>query len=126
MKDPKSCAKLLGLLSAIDGEADPSEAEVMTRHLVVNFKEVSSEDMQGILESLASEGISNLEQDLKETAEKFYKNSTPQERIKFLDSALALIAADGKLTTEEAALFTLICKLWDIDPIEYLRKYSKS
>ncbi len=124
MEKPESCFKLLYFLSAADGEVDRSETEVIARHLVANFREISPKDLEEFIGSLSSMSVDRLGQEFEEAASTFYKNSDSQERLKFLDVALDLIAADGKLSKGESDLFYILGNKWNIDMKEYLDKKS--
>ena len=122
MEKPESCFKLLYFLSAADGQVDRSEADVIARHLIDNFKEISLKDVEEFIESLSSMNVDRLAQELEEAATTFYENSNSQERLKFLDVALDLIAADGKLSEGESNLFYIIGNKWNINIGDYINK----
>jgi len=119
MKKIQAGFELLYFLSAVDGKVDESEIKVILHFIVSNFGDVDFDPAE-VAESLNSSTKDMLAQELERAAQTFYENTSSQERIKFLDSALSLIAADGKVTTEESKFLLLLGGIWNIDMKEYL------
>ncbi|MDF2438217.1 MAG: TerB family tellurite resistance protein [Bacteroidota bacterium] len=102
---------MLMILSQIDGEFDKREGKVIINYLKESFPfHVDLDNEVHVLSLLPSEDyfihFNNAMND-------FYEDSTPQERVDFLNFAVKIVRADKKITNEENKYLKELFFAWE-------------
>ena len=102
---------MLMILSQVDGEFDRSEGKVIINYLKDAFPfHVNLDNEVEFLSALPKEDyfihFNNAMND-------FYEDSTPQERVDFLNFAVKMVKADNKITPEENKYLKELFFAWE-------------
>lgn len=111
--------ELLYFLSQIDGEVREDEVAVIMDFLRANWGNVTF-DIEEVAAAIESLTVGGRGEEFGKALEILKCTTNAQERIRFLDTALDLIAADGKFTKQEAGLFAIMGDSWNIDLTKFL------
>ena len=101
---------LLMLLTNVDGQVKPSEDMVVRDWLTQRFSfRPNLDEETAHLSSLKREDyLPHFQRQM----DLFYRHSTPAERLEFLQYAMDLIKADGRISPEENEFFDLLYEAW--------------
>lgn len=113
--------EILYLLSAVDGEVDINEVEIIKNFLQLNYGSISFDPSEviGSIDTLTPQG--KLEE-FGTAASVFKGSSGAQDRTVFLDFAVRLIVADGNISEEEGQMFGFLADSWNVDIARFLAK----
>jgi hypothetical protein len=103
--------QMLMILSAVDEIFNGKEDKIIKQYMIENFPEKINLD-----EELAEMAI--MPQDeyalhFNNAMNDFYVDSTPEERTKFLDFAVKLVAADKNITHKENLFLNELFNAWE-------------
>jgi uncharacterized tellurite resistance protein B-like protein len=102
---------MLMLLTVVDGKIHTKEDLVIREWLTNSFNVKPNLDDE--MEKLSALTIDEYALHFQQQMDNFYSHSTPQERNDFLQFALFLIKADGKITKEENLFFDMLFDAWN-------------
>jgi uncharacterized tellurite resistance protein B-like protein len=102
---------MLMLLTVVDGKIHTKEDLVIREWLTNSFNVKPNLDDE--MEKLSSLKTEDYPLHFQHQMDKFYANSTQQERNDFLQFAMFLIKADGKITKEENLFFDMLFDAWN-------------
>ena len=112
--------EILYFLSAIDGEVSDSEIDVILNFLKANQNKIDFVPTK-VIESINLLKLDGMVDEFTRATLHFKDTSSAPDRITFLNFALELIVADGKITEDERNLFFILGDSWDIDMKKYLK-----
>jgi len=117
----KAAFEILYFLSAIDGKVSDTEIDIIIDFLKANQSKIDF-DPKKVIKSINLLNFDGIVNEFTKSTINFKETSSPQDRITLLDFAFDLIAADGKITDDEAKLFLIIGNTWDINMKKYLNR----
>ena len=117
----KAAFEILYFLSAIDGKVSDTEIDIIIDFLKANQSKIDF-DPKKVIKSINLLNFDGNVNEFTKSTINFKETSSPQDRITLLDFAFDLIAADGKITDDEAKLFLIIGNTWDINMKKYLNR----
>lgn len=102
---------MLMILSQVDGDFDVAEGKIIVKYLKDSFPfRVDLDNEMSVLSALPKEDyfihFNNAMND-------FYEDSTPQERVDFLNFAVKIVKADKKITAEENKYLKELFFAWE-------------
>jgi uncharacterized tellurite resistance protein B-like protein len=102
---------MLMILSQVDGHFAPEEGQVIIKYLQDTFPfRLNLDNEMDILSNLKPE---EYKAHFLKCIDDFYDDSTPEERIQFLDFAAALVGADNEVSPEENVFLNELFNAWD-------------
>ncbi len=102
---------MLMLLTVVDNKLHTKE-DIIIREWLTNAFEAKP-NLDAEMEKLSSLSADEYPTHFHHQMDIFYKNSTVNERNDFLQFALFLIKADGKITKEENHFFDILFDAWN-------------
>ncbi len=110
---------LIGL-SAVDGEVDARELEVVAEFLNAHVGQVDFDPNQAIKDLISLTPAGLIEQ-VAFAAATIKASCSPSERLTIMKFGLELIAADGVLDENEKTLFNILAEAWGIDLAQFIQ-----
>lgn len=111
MEKAKAGYNMLMLLTVVDNKLHTKEDLVIREWLTNTFPVRANLDAE--MEKLSSLPTNEYATHFQQQMDIFYSHSTQQERNDFLQFALFLIKADGKITKEENHFFDMLFDAWN-------------
>jgi uncharacterized tellurite resistance protein B-like protein len=103
---------MLMILSEVDGYFDDSEKTIIEEYIKENFEiPINLETENRVLSTLPKELYM---EHFQKVANDFFWDSTPEQRIDFINFAFKLVNADKKLSKEENLYIDALYQQWDL------------
>jgi len=123
MNAAQAAYNLLLMLSAVDGQIDESERDVIRQYVKSRFdKEVEFSAEESELETATPE---ELMQRFQQSAKAYLLETDLPQREALLFTGFELVMTDGKLTEEERALFRSLAMAWGVKYEATVAKYTQ-
>ncbi len=104
---------MLLILSAVDGIFNGDEDEIITRYLAENFS--GRENLDKELQIISALSQEDYPIHFNNAMNAFYLDSTPEQRIHFMDLAVQLVAADHHVTRKENLFVNELYNAWEAE-----------
>jgi uncharacterized tellurite resistance protein B-like protein len=102
---------MLMILSQVDGDFDKAEGKVIINYLKKAFPyRLNLDSEMEVLSALPQEDYFI---HFNNSMNDFYEDSTPEERLDFLNFAVKMVKADKKITSEENKYLKELFFAWD-------------
>lgn len=102
---------MLMILSAVDGIFNGDEDIVITRYLADNFTKADNLDAE--LQIISKMKKADYAVHFNNCMNAFYVDSTPEQRVQFLDLAVKIVAADHLVTRKENLFLNELYNAWE-------------
>ena len=103
---------MLMILSAVDGIFNAKEDKIIKQYLVESFPyRLNLDKEKEVLSALHSDEYPI---HFNNAMNAFYLDSTPEDRIHFLDLAVKLVVADKKISPEENLFLNELFNAWEV------------
>ena len=103
---------MLMILSAVDGIFNAKEDKIIKQYLVESFPYRLNLDKE--MEVLSALQSDEYPIHFNNAMNAFYLDSTPEDRIHFLDLAVKLVVADKKISPEENLFLNELFNAWEV------------
>ncbi len=103
--------QMLMILSAVDEVFNGKEDKIIKLYLIENFSERVNLDEE--LAEMAAMPFDEYALHFNKAMNDFYVDSTQEERTKFLDFAVKLVAADKNITHKENLFLNELFNAWE-------------
>jgi hypothetical protein len=103
--------QMLQILSAVDGEFS-ADADIVIRKFLVDYAltDYQMEEETEVVSMIAPEDYILY---FHKAMDDFYEDSTPEDRVRFLDFAVKLVKADNRITRDENIFLNELFDAWE-------------
>ena len=114
--------ELLYICSAIDGDVDDNEIDVINKFLESNDMNIDF-STRDIIDDISILNIDGVIDEFIKSAEIYSQQSSASEKRILLNFFMSLIVSDGKIEDNEMKLFVILTEVFNVDGNKFLDNF---
>ena len=114
--------ELLYICSAIDGDVDDNEIDVINKFLESNDMNIDF-STRDIIDDISMLNIDGVIDEFIKSAEIYSQQSSASEKRILLNFFMSLIVSDGKIEDNEMKLFVILTEVFNVDGNKFLDNF---
>jgi len=116
--------EILYITSAIDGEVDNSEIDIINEFIESNDSNINF-STRDIIDDISMLNIDGIVNEFIKSAESYANQSSVSEKRILLNFFMTLIISDGEIEDNEKRLFLILTEVFNIDSDKFIENYFK-